>query len=479
MLTMFRDQPRPFYMIFMLEIWERFGYYTVQGILVLYFIRFLGYSDEVAYESFGAFFALVYAMVALGGYLGDKILGTKRTLIAGLIVLAGGYLALALTNHKYVFFALSLICVGNGLFKANPANLLAKCYAQNELVLHAGFTLYYMAINLGAIAALFAGPWISSQYGYAYAYFTSFIGILLGLANYWFQRHQVAAIHTTADQNKIDIWQWLLMSLGLILLIMTATFLLQHVFVAKKLLALVASILVLIYFFYMYKQNKTAHLRMLLAFFLMIEAVAFFTLYQQMPTSINLFAVNNVHPTLWGIAINPQSFQVLNPIWIITLSPVLAWFYTYLHQRNIEFSIPYKFALGMTCCGLSFFVLYLARYVHDDMGLVSAGWLIGSYLFQALGELLVSALGVAMVAELVPPSMVGFVMGMWYLTSSVAGFTGAKVAKFTALPQELSPGVESLMVYTHVFAYISVITLGFSLILWLISPYLQQLIKKS
>ncbi len=129
----------------------------------------------------------------------------------------------------------------------------------------------------------------------------------------------------------------------------------------------------------------------------------------------------------------------------------------------------------MTCCGLSFALLYFSRYVHDDSGMVSSWWLVASYLFQSLGELLVSALGVAMVAELVPPQISGFVMGMWFLTSSVAGFLGASVASYTALPSHLQPGIESLMIYTNVFACIGCITLAVALLLWLISPRLCRL----
>lgn len=474
-LSLFREQPRAFYMVFMLELWERFGYYTVQGVLALYFIRFLGFSEEVAYYTFGAFFALVYAMVALGGYLGDKVLGTKRTIVLGLIVLALGYLSLALTDKAHVFLALALICVGNGLFKANPASLLAKCYDENDPRLHSGFTLYYMAINLGSIFALFIGPSLSSWVGYSYAFFASFIGILLGLANYLFQRQSIAAINTPADNLKIGFWRWSLIFVAIGFATFICAYLLQHVEIAKKLVWVVTALVVATYFFYMKRETKASRLRMLLAFILMLEAVAFFTLYQQMPTSLNLFAVNNVHANLFGIPIDPQSFQALNPIWIVVMSPMLAMFYSALQRHGYAFKVPYKFALGMTCCGLSFSLLYFARYLHDDSGMVSYWWLVASYLFQSLGELLVSALGVAMVAELVPVPITGFVMGMWFLTSSVAGFIGASVASYTALPKNLQPGIESLMIYTHVFACIGLTTLAVALFLWLISPRLCRL----
>ena len=477
MQSLFYDQPRPFYMLFMLEIWERFGYYTVQGILVLYFVRFLGFSEDIAYHTFGAFFALVYGMVALGGYLGDKVLGTKRTIVLGLIVLALGYLALALTDKQHVFLALGLVCVGNGLFKANPSSLLSKCYEDNDTRLHGAFTLYYMSINLGSIFALFIGPAVASHFGYSYAFLISFIGILLGLANYWFQRQCIAAINSLPDLHVIRLWQWCLLMLVIITATFVSAYLLQHVVMAQNLVWFVTILVVATYFFYIHGEPSVSRKKMLLAFILMLEAVAFFTLYQQMPTSLNLFAVNNVHATLLGITINPQSFQALNPLWIVIMSPALVLFYEKLNQRGYYFPIPYKFALGMTCCGVSFLLLYFSRYIHDSHGMVSSWWLVISYLFQSLGELLVSALGLAMVAELVPLQIAGFVMGMWFLTSSVAGFLGATVASYTALPSTIQPGIESLMIYTNVFACIGSITLIVALLLWFISPRLSRLMR--
>lgn len=477
MLALFREQPRAFYMIFMLEIWERFGFYTVQGILTVFFIRYLGFTDNEAYFTFGAFSALVYGLVAVGGYLGDKVLGTKRTIVLGLITLALGYLALAFVDKEHVYLALGLICVGNGLFKANPSNLLAKCYDENDPRLHGGFTLYYMAINLGSTFALFIGPALSSRFGYSYAYFISFIGLVLGLVNYWFQRQHVANINTNADNKDIPPWLWATLVIGILAATVFCSYLLQHVMIAKDLVWLITALVVGIYFVYMRREGKASFRRMLVAFILMLEAVVFFTLYQQMPTSLNLFAVHNVIPTLFGISLDPQSFQALNPIWIIVMSPVLAMFYNKLYQHGFSFSIPFKFASGMFCCGLSFSLLFFARYLHDADGMVSSWWLVGSYFFQSTGELLVSALGVAMVAELVPSQIAGFVMGMWFLTSSVAGFVGASVASFTALPENIKPGIESLTIYTQVFAYIGLVTLAIGVLMWLISASLSRYIR--
>lgn len=477
MMPLFNEQPRAFHMIFMLELWERFGFYTVQGVLTLYFIRYLGYSDVESYYAFGAFSALVYGMVIIGGYLGDKVLGTKRTIILGLIVLAAGYISLAITDKEHVFYALGLICVGNGLFKANPSNLLSKCYEANDSRLYSGFTLYYMAINIGSIAALFLGPAISTHYGYSYAYLLSSVGLVLGLANYFFQRKSVAHINTAADKRLITPAQWGYTLLGVIIFTCLASYLIQHVYLAKNLLWIITCLVISAYGYLMRGENKATALRMFVALMLMFEATIFFTLYQQMPTSINLFAVNNVIPHFFGLTIDAQSFQALNPIWIVIMSPILAYFYGALNKKGISFTVPYKFALGMTMCALSFFMLYFARYFYTGNGMVSSWWLILSYLFQSLGELLVSALGVAMVAELVPPRITGFVMGMWFLTTSISGFFGATVASYTSLPEHVKPGVESLMIYTEVFAWIGIVTLIIAVLMWLLAPCLNRYIS--
>lgn len=478
MIALFRDQPRAFYMIFMLEIWERFGFYTVQGVLVLYFVRFAGLSYKDAYYTFGAFTGILYGLVALGGYLGDTVLGTKRTLVLGLIVLAAGYLALAVFDSVHCYYALGLICVGGGLFKANPSNLLSKAYCEQDPRLHSAFTLYYMAVNLGAIVALLIGPFLASHYGYAYASLVSFIGIVLALVHYGFQRRYLTPIHTPADHNKITVWQWGLVCLGIAILVALSAYLLQHAFLTKNLIWMITLIVTAVYFFAMRRETLASQKRMVLAFILMLESVIFFTLYQQMPMSLTVFAVNHVRAYLFFVPIDPQSFQALNGLWILILSPIVAALYLKLHARGLSFSIPYKFALGMTCCGVGFLLLYFCRFSHDAQGMVSSSWLVFAYLFQSMGELLVSALGVAMVAELVPKKMTGFVMGAWFLTSAVAAFTGARVASYTAFPTLAQSGVESLLMYTDVFGCIGVITLVVAVVLWGMSPLLGRLMGR-
>lgn len=477
MLSIFKEQPRAFSLIFFLELWERFGYYTVLGILAYFFVKELGFSEIGAYYTFGAFSALVYGLVSLGGWIGDKFLGTKRTIVLGIITLALGYLFLSFADKHTVFYALGLVCVGNGLFKANPSSLLAKCYQENDPRLHGGFTLYYMAINMGSVFALFLGPNISEHYGWHSAFFLSFIGLVLALMSYFYWHKTVKNISFGVDKLPLSWIRLLITIIGVVISTILCAYLLQHVDIAEKLLFAIAIIIVGIYVSYAYQESNLYRIKMAVAFVLMLEAVVFFTLYQQMPTSLNFFAIHNVYHTIFGFEINPQSFQVLNPLWIMIMSPILALVYSRLGKKGRDLSTAYKFALGMTLCGLSFTLLYFCQFFADDEGMVSWGWLVASYFFQSVGELLVSALGVAMVAELVPPAITGFIMGMWFLTSSIAGFTGAFVASLTAAPTLIKSNYETLITYSNVFLKIGLVTLGLALIMWLVAPLLSKAMR--
>lgn len=349
---------------------------------------------------------------------------------------------------------------------------------KNSPDIDSGFTLYYMAVNLGSIGSLLIGPYIAGHYGYEYAYMTACLGILLGLLNYILQYPVIAKIKTSADHRRLSVIQWMILLWGILGLLGLCVFFLEHPVISRYIILLMMALFIVFYFICMAKATRKERRRLLLVFILMIEAVMFFTLYQQIPTSINLFAVNHVHPELLGFHIDPQSFQVFNPFWIMILSPGLVYLYAYLTHREMALGVPYKFALGMIFCSIAFGVLYLAHFFADEQAMISPWWLVGSYVFQALGELLVSALGVAMVAEFVSSKIMGFVIGVWYLTTAISGFTGAAVASLTALPIDLKPGVFSLQVYSHVFLEIGIVTFVVACFMGIAAPRLMRLINQ-
>ncbi|WP_318436064.1 dipeptide/tripeptide permease DtpA [Photobacterium leiognathi] len=473
-------QPKPFYLIFSIEFWERFGFYGMQAILTVYLVDVLAMTEAESFTLFGAFSALVFGSIAIGGWVGDKILGTKRTIVLGAIVLMIGYALLGFSassefnSKELIFIAMGFITMGNGLFKANPSSLLAKVYEENDPRLDGAFTMYYMAINLGSFISTLLTPWISSKLGYGMAFGVSAIGLLITIANFVISRRLVQNIGSEPDKKPVNVGKYLLIILGTIVLSLVSAYLLQHVFYAHLILAIVGVTIVALYFKEVAKTTGLERAKMLVAFVLMLQGIVFFVLYFQMPTSLNFFAIHNIHHNIFGIDVQPEQFQALSPFWIMVSSPILAMVY---NKAGEKFSMPYKFALGMVLCSCAFLVLTLGSHFADSKGLLSSNWLVFSYLLQSLGELLVSGLGLAMIAQLVPQRMMGFAMGMWFLTSATAAVIAGWVATLTAAPKGITDPQQTLHLYSTVFQEIGVATGVIALITLLIAPKLTRIIQ--
>jgi POT family proton-dependent oligopeptide transporter len=205
-----------------------------------------------------------------------------------------------------------------------------------------------------------------------------------------------------------------------------------------------------------------------------VQGIVFFVLYFQTPTSLTFFAIHNVEHNIWGIPVAPEQFQALNSVWIIAASPILAILY---HKLGDRFSMPYKFATGMALTSLSFLVLKISAIFPNTSGIVSSNWLIVSYGFQSVGELLISGLGIAMIAQLVPRRITGFGMGMWHLSSSVSAVIAGWVATFTAAPKGITDPQQTLMIYADVFANIGYVTTGIAVITLFFAPKLTRIIN--
>ncbi|MDS0787473.1 dipeptide/tripeptide permease DtpB [Proteus vulgaris] len=476
------QQPKPFFMIFFVELWERFGYYGVQGILAVYFVSKLGFSQEQAFITFGAFSALVYGLISIGGYVGDHLLGTKRTIVLGAIVLAIGYFmtGMSIMYPNLIFYALGTIAVGNGLFKANPASLLAKCYPPKDPRLDGAFTLFYMSINVGSLISLSIAPVLADHYGYGLTYNICGIGLIIALLVYFFCRKMVANIGSEPDHLPMNYNKLLLVIAGSVAMVFACAWLLHNVMIANIVLISLSIIVVFIYFREAFKQkDRVARNKMYVAFVLMLEAVIFYILYAQMPTSLNFFAIHNVHHNILGFEIHPVSFQALNPFWIIIASPILAIVYSRLGAKGKDFSMPAKFTAGMLLCSLGFLTAAASgMWFADAQGLTSPWFIVLVYLFQSLGELMISALGLAMVAAFVPQYMMGFILGMWFLTQATAYLLGGYVATFTAAPEGITDPLQTLPIYTDVFGKIGIVTLIVGLVMWATVPLLTRMMKE-
>ena len=475
------NRKKAFNMLFFLEFWERFGFYGLQAVLAGFFVKSLGMEDAESFVVFGAFSAMVYGYVSIGGFLGDKVLGTQRTITLGAVVLMIGYfmMGMAGTNKDMVFLALGAIACGNGIFKANPSSLLSKLYEGAEEELDSAFTMYYMAVNIGSFVSMLLVPIVGAQYGLDLGFMICAMGLVLAIGGFVSFRHLVRGIDSPAGAEKLSMPKLLATIAGVVAMTFVSSWLLSHLSVAHWLLLVIGILVYGVFIKMIFQSSGATRSHMIAAMILIVEAIVFFTLYNQMPTSLNFFAIKNVEHSIMGINIpDAQVFQTLNPFWIMLASPVLAFLYSRFGSQGKDLSMPAKFALGMLLTAGSFLVVGFSANFASEAGIVSAWWLVGSYFLSSVGGLLISGLGLSMISKLVPQKLIGFLMGAWFLTTAISSIIGGWVASLTAVPKDVTDPVLTLGVYSDVFTQIGLVTLGVTAVMALTVPMLNRLINK-
>jgi POT family proton-dependent oligopeptide transporter len=459
------SQRRAFSTIFLIEMWERFGFYGMQALLVTYMIKKLGFVDTRAELVFGAASALIYTTPTIGGWIGDRLIGTRRTMMIGAVVLAAGYALLWLPSNSeyFLYFALGVIIVGNGLFKPNSGNMVRKIYEGDDTRIDSAFTIYYMAVNIGSMISMTLTPWIrdtiGARYGDSAGWHTAFgvcsIGLLLGLTNYTLMRRALAHLGSPPDEAPVTAKHAIALFAASVAMVLVSVVVLQNEMVARVCVYTAGAVLLGIFLRLIRGSRREERAGLIAALVLVVQTIFFFIFYQQMSTSLNLFAQNNVNLDfrLFGWHLFnwiPEQYQNLNSIWIVVLSPVLVFIYNGLGRFGKDPSIAAKFAWGFVCVAIGFFIYGVgARWAVN--GQVSSWIMVWGYGLYSLGELLVSGLGLAVIARYVPERMGGFMMGAYFLATGISQYLGSVVATIAHIPEDLHDPVESLTIYTKLF----------------------------
>ncbi len=471
---------KPFSLIFFVELWERFGWYGMQAILIYFMIKVMGFPDDKADHIFGAFTALAYAFLSVGGYIGDKILGTKRTVAIGAFVLMMGYIVLAINPHEMLFWGLGIIITGNGIFKSNPSALVTKLFSKEDHRVESAFTMYYMAINVGSFLASLSVPYIGKTYNWNIAFGISFVGLFVAIVAFVLLKSMVAEVGSVPDFTKPKLFDYIKVLVIILLIVVVSASLLEHLAVARMLLIVAIILIVALCVRLLIKaETSTERKNLAVALILIIEAISFYILYQQRATSINLFTIRNTIHSVFGIPLDPLAFQSFNPFWILVASPILAYFFNRSAKKGKSISITYKFAFGMLLCSLGFLVLkFGAMFFANAEGKIAGEWLFLGIGMMSLGEIFIAGLGLAMIAQLVSHRIMGLMMGIWFMSTAVAMILGGYVAAFASIPKDVTDPLLTLPIYTGLFFKIGIITFILSIIMCLTAPILNKFIVK-
>jgi len=482
-----RHPRKAFLVLFFVEVWERFGYYGIASILVLYMVQRRGVGDARADIIWGTFSALACSMPMLGGYIGDRVLGARRTLVLGAITLALGYLLLSVPLDETLFPAMGLIALGNGLFKINPNNLISRLYEGDHSKLDILFTFYYVSQNVGSFVSILLTPWIKDHPTWVVvlgplrfdswhlAFGLSSLGLTLGLLNYGAFRRYLRAYGTAPDFKKLHVRKLL----AVIAISLAIAFLLSDV-IRYRLAAIGVIwffVLLLIYVFVHLSLTGKRHERSrVIACIIFIVMASVWSIYnQQIYTSITLFALRNVEHHILSIPVSAAQFQDLNQFWLILLAFPLAWLYQRMDKtKRGDFSIATKYAAGLYLLAIAFF-LYAASSLTAHAGIVSSWWLVAGFAAQSLGELLISALGLSMVSQLVPEHSRGIIMGAWFLGTGISLYAGGAIASLASIPSSTVAATATLPIYTHLFWGLGAVALACAIVATAITPLLERL----
>lgn len=468
-----QGHPPGLWICFFAELWERFCYYGMRALLAVYVADLFLVQQSEASLVYGAYTALIYATGIFGGTIADRVLGFRRSIVLGGVVMALGCFALALGDKNAFLLGLSLLIVGNGLFKPNISSLVGKLYKPGDPRRDGGFTIFYMGINLGALLAPLAcaavsrlfpkqvpiaqlppgmdkapdyAAWVQQGFAelpdYRWGFLLAGVGMLLGVVTFRFGRERLEG-QGLAPAGKEGIGPIVQVALGCALLTPFVYLLIDHKQIAGYILLGLAAA-VTGYLVWHSAQcfrdgDKVGGQRIFALLLLLVANTVFWSAFEQAGNSLNFFARDYVHMiTLPGTgkAFDFEWFQSVNSLFIIALGPVFAWTWVWLDQRRRNPSIPVKFGFGVVCVGLGFGVLMLAMQSVGMQGRVSFWSLVALYFVHTCGELCISPVGLSMVTKLAPPSMTGMVMGAWFLSISCANFLAGKISEYAATVDE-------------------------------------------
>jgi proton-dependent oligopeptide transporter, POT family len=443
--------PRGLGLLFIVEMWERFSYYGMRAILVLYLVNRLGWSGQRAAGLYGTYTSLVYLTPLVGGYLADRLVGTRRSMVAGSVIIALGHFCLAFPSMAMFYVGLAFIIVGTGFFKPASATMVGQMYRPGDSRRDSGFTIYYMGVNLGALLGpLVCGP-LAQRVDWHIGFAMAGIGMVVGLAIYLGLRDRYlpgigvipdGAGKLAADgrQAHADAKMLLHGALGAALGAAVAWGL-SGLSLYPMLLGAAVGAAILITVLGTHGDERRRVFALFLAAFFVIF---FWTAYEQAGSSMNLFA--DKHTDMGGL---PSSlFQSLNPLMILVLAPAYAALWGFLGTRNREPSTALKMVLGLFLLGVGFLFLVEGGRRADAGVLVSPWWLTLAYLFHTLGELCLSPVGLSYVSRIAPARFASLLMGAWYLANTIANKLAGALAGLTPLPGEAPPAVEGGLVGT-------------------------------
>jgi len=505
--------PKGLYVCFFTEMWERFSFYGMKALLLLYLVKYHLFSDDTGYNLIGAYGGLVYAVPVLGGLVADRWLGMRKSVLLGGVLLCLGHFGMAFEGQQasivngeiirdqqalqYFYFSLALIIVGVGFLKPNISTIVGRLYPDNDPRRDSGFTLFYAGINLGAFIAPLLCGWLGETYGWKYGFGLAGVGMVAGLITFvrgqkYFYGHAEPENPARLKQKVLGLVRrevliyfgalgaviivWGLVQANSVMLTL-ASWLPQVSPVVLLMHTVTICLTTGIIWFMLRHCNAIERHRMLVLLVLIFGGLVFFTLYEQTYGSWILFSDRLMNREAFGIEWSASQLSALGAMFILLLSPIFAWLWPRLERSGLNPGKPVKIALGILVAGLSFWILVYSIDHPESNGFVSLWWLVLAYFVLEVGEMMLSPIGLSAVTQLSMPRVVSLMMGAWFLGTSYSEVLAAQLGKLSVVQKAEGVNVsmaDAMAGYHGLFELLFWAGIGFGVLFLLASPILKR-----
>ena len=435
--------------LFFLEMWERLSFYGMRALLVLFLVHSVaqggfGLDVRTAAAIYGLYVGGTYIACLPGGWIGDRLLGSQRAVLIGGIIITCGHVLLGFAPSSAVFFlGLLVIVIGTGLLKPNASAIVAQLYSGGGAPLDAGFTIYYVGVNVGATIGPLITGWLGERYGWSYGFMAAAVGMAIGVLQFlWSRRylgdagrapmaHSAEVLAATAARRALP---WLCaggLALCTAVLLLWGGWVRFSALVVLNFSTLAVVAIAILYFLYLLfgaGLDPVERRRVGVVIVLFVASALFWAGYEQAGSSFNLFAERDTARAVLGFTVPASWFQSLNPIYIVVFGPVFSVLWVRLGMRDLDPSLPLKFIFGLLGMALGFIVMAMAARVVLAGALASMGWLALTYLLHTWGELCLSPVGLSAVSKLVPRRFVGQSLGVWFVSVSLGELIAGRIA---------------------------------------------------
>ena len=453
---MLGNHPEGLKTLFFTEMWERMSYYGMRGILVLFMTASLSdgglaINPVSASAIYGIYASCVYLVTLPGGWIADRLIGQQKSILYGGIIIMLGHFILAIPNINTFYLGLLFVVLGTGLLKPNISAIVGNLYESNDEKKEAGFTIFYMAINIGSILGFFICGYLGENIGWHYGFAAAGIGMAFGLGQFILTRERLGnagAFPQEVISDKIKKRDYLILCFSLAIILSLFIIGIFGIWSFNPvplagLMTIIITFIALFYFVFIFifgKLDEDEKRKMVLIFVLFLGAAFFWSGFDQGGSSFNIFAKEYTNRIILGWEYPASWLQIVNPAFVVILSPLMAYVWVFLGKKMLDPSLPFKFGLGLILMGIGFLIIAMgANTAINNESLASAKWLLLTYLFHTVGELVISPIGLAAISSLSPKRFIGQMMGIWFLASSL----GAIIAGLLS-GQATTKGLQSM-----------------------------------